>query len=144
VAEAEKTPSKKPVKKTPAVEARWLGGYRARVSTRHFTVEVDEPPSAGGTDAGPMPTEYLLISLASCFALAIGHVARRDGVELEPFSVTAQGTYDGPCLSDVELSVRFEGPAPAVTDELLVKARRVCYVSNTLARQPTLTARVVG
>jgi uncharacterized OsmC-like protein len=131
------------VKRTPPVEARWLGGYRASVSTRHFTVDVDEPPSAGGTDAGPMPTEYLLISLASCFALAIGHVARRDGVELGPFSVTAQGTYDGPCLSDVELSVRFDGPAPAEIDELLVKARRVCYVSNTLARQPTLTAHVV-
>jgi uncharacterized OsmC-like protein len=131
------------VKRTPPVEARWLGGYRASVSTRQFTVEVDEPPSAGGTDAGPMPTEYLLISLASCFALAIAHVARRDGVVLEPFSVTAQGTYDGPCLSDVEVSVRFEGPAPAIVDELLVKARRVCYVSNTLARQPSLTARVV-
>jgi hypothetical protein len=28
-------------------------------------------------------------------------------------------------------------------EDLLVKARRVCYVSNTLTRQPTLTARVV-
>jgi organic hydroperoxide reductase OsmC/OhrA len=90
-----------------------------------------------------MPTEYLLISLASCFALAIAHVARRDGVELVPFSVTAQGTYDGPCLCAVELSVRLDGPAPAVMEDLLVKARRVCYVSNTLTRQPTLTARVV-
>jgi putative redox protein len=131
------------IKRTPPVEARWLGGYRASVSTRHFTVQVEEPPSAGGSDAGPMPTEYLLISLASCFALAIAHVARRDGVELSPFSVTAQGTYDGPCLSDVELSVRLEGPRPPVMDELLVKARRVCYVSNTLARQPTLTAHIV-
>ena len=131
------------VRRTAPVEARWLGGYRASVSTRHFTVDVDEPPSAGGTDTGPMPTEYLLISLSSCFALAIAHVARRDGVEVGPFSVTAQGTYDGPCLSDVELSIRLVGPVPAEMDTLLVKARRVCYVSNTLARQPSVTARVI-
>jgi putative redox protein len=131
------------VRRTAPVEARWLGGYRAAVTTRQFTVEADEPPSAGGTDAGPMPTEFLLISLSSCFALAIAHVARREGVEVGPFSVTAQGIYDGPCLSDVELSIRLEGPLPTDMDELLTKARRVCYVSNTLARQPSVTAHVI-
>ena len=131
------------VRRTAPVEARWLGGYRATVTTRQFTVQVDEPASAGGTDAGPMPTEFLLISLSSCFALAIAHVARREGVEVGPFSVTAQGVYDGPCLSDVELSIRLEGTLPTDMDALLTKARRVCYVSNTLARQPSVTAHVI-
>ena len=131
------------VRRTAPVEARWLGGYRARVSARQFSTEVDEPPSAGGTDAGPMPTELLLMSLASCFALAIAHVARRDQVEIGAFTVTAEGIYQGPSLSAFELSVRMEGPLPADMDELLRKARRVCYVSNTLARQPDIVAHVV-
>ena len=129
------------VRRTAPVEARWLGGYRARVTARQFTAEVDEPASAGGTDAGPMPTEYLLMALASCFALAVAHVARRDGVEIGPFGVTAQGIYAGASLSDVELTVHIDGGAPPELDELLEKARRVCYVSNTLARQPTVVVR---
>ncbi len=131
------------VRRTKPAEARWLGGYRATVSVRQFSVEVDEPPSVGGTDAGPMPTEYLLMALASCFALAVAHVARRDGIELGPFSVTAEGTYAGPSVSSFDLAVRLDGKPPAGMDELLQKARRVCYVSNTLARQPAIVARVV-
>jgi putative redox protein len=131
------------VRRTAPVEARWLGGYRARVSARQFSTEVDEPPSAGGTDAGPMPTELLLMSLASCFALAMAHVARRDQVEIGAFTVTAEGIYEGPSLSAFELSVRMEELVPADVDELLRKAQRVCYVSNTLARQPGIVARVV-
>ena len=111
------------------------------MTARQFAAEVDEPASAGGTDAGPMPTEYLLMALASCFALAIAHVARRDGVELGPFGVTAQGIYAGPSLSDLELTVHIDGGPPPELDELLEEARRVCYVSNTLARQPTIVVR---
>ena len=53
------------------VVARWEGGWRATVTAGPFTLTVDEPPSAGGTHTGPMPTEYLLASLASCYALAV-------------------------------------------------------------------------
>ena len=131
------------VRRTAPAEARWLGGYHATVTVRQFAAEVDEPPSAGGTDAGPMPTEYLLMALASCFALAIAHVARRDGVDVAPFSVTAEGTYAGSRLSSFELVVDVEGGPPAGMDELLQKARRVCYISNTLAQPPVVVARVV-
>ena len=132
------------VRRTAPVEARWLGGYRAHVTARHFQAEVDEPASAGGTDAGPMPTEYLLMGLASCFALAIAHVARRDGIEVGPFGVAAEGVYAGPSLSELELTVRFDDGAPPQLDELLARARRVCYVSNTLARQPTIVVRATA
>ena len=131
------------VRRTEPVEAQWLGGYRASVTVREFTVEADEPPSVGGTDAGPMPTEYLLIALSSCYALAIAHVARRDGIDLGPFRVTARGVYDGPCFASFELEVRLAGPAPRDMDGLLQRARRVCYVSNTLARSAEVVARIV-
>ena len=130
------------VRRTEPVEAKWLGGYHASVSVRQFTVDVDEPPSVGGWDEGPMPTEYLLIALSSCYALAIAHVARRDGIELGPFRVTAQGVYDGPCFASFELMVRTDGPPPPELGGLLQRARRVCYVSNTLARSVDVVARI--
>ena len=34
------------------------------VSVRDFAFVIDEPPTYGGTDAGPNPVEYLLAALA--------------------------------------------------------------------------------
>ena len=90
------------------VEAQVIDGYHAKVRVRQFEAEVDEPPVVGGTDMGPMPTEYLLMGLASCFALAVAHVARRDGVEVGPVRVSVVATYDGPSFSSVTVTVHLE------------------------------------
>ena len=59
------------------VTAYWSGGYRCRVPIRQFQLLADEPEDvAGGTDTGPTPTELLLASLATCFAMALAHVTR--------------------------------------------------------------------
>ncbi|MGH9120074.1 MAG: OsmC family protein [Acidimicrobiales bacterium] len=124
---------------TLAVEARWLGRYRCRVRARQFIVEVDEPAESGGDDAGPQPTELFLGSLASCFALAVGHVAAKRSIELVAVDVTAVGRYDGPRFDAIRLEVRVDPVDPETdVDLLLGRARAVCYVSNTLALGPDL------
>jgi putative redox protein len=126
------------------VTARWQRGYRADVTVRDFSLVVDEPESAGGADAGPMPTEFLLVSLSSCFALALSHVARKRSIELGPFTVTAQGTYEGAAFSAIDVSVAVDGPVPTEIDTLLERAERVCYVSNTFARRPAIRFSVAA
>ena len=120
---------------TCSVNARWESGLRAVVQARQFELVVDEPEWAGGSDGGPMPTEYLLASLASCYALALAYSASKRDVTLPPFEVQAAGTYDGPSFSHILLVVRMADPPPELP-KLLQRARRVCYVSNTLARDP--------
>jgi len=78
----------------------------------------------------------------SCFALAIGHVAGKRGIELTAVDVQAVGTYAGPSFSDFVLEVRVEGDESRIA-ELLERARAVCFVSNTLARSPALELRRV-
>jgi organic hydroperoxide reductase OsmC/OhrA len=124
------------------VSARWESGYRADVRVRDFDLVVDEPERAGGDDTGPMPTEYLLVALSSCYALALGHVARKRDIVTGPFTVEAVGTYEGPSFVAIDVKVSFDGDAPAEIDILLERAARVCYVSNTLARQPAVTFAV--
>ncbi len=125
-----------------SVAAHWRGGYRCEVTARSHTWTVDEPETAGGDDTGPQPTELLLGALASCFALAIGHVAGKRGIELTAVDVQAVGTYAGPSFSDFVLEVRVEGDESRIA-ELLERARAVCFVSNTLARSPALELRRV-
>lgn len=126
-----------------SVVARWEGGWRCRVTAGAFDLIVDEPEDAGGTGTGPMPTEYLLAAMASCYALALAWAAGKRGVTLPGLTVTATGTYDGPRFSRLQLSVASGAP-PEVVGRLVEPALRVCYVSNTLAACPPVEVAVDG
>lgn len=118
------------------VTARWIDGYRAAVPIRHFTLEIDEPREYGGDDAGPMPTELFLASLASCFALAIFHAARKIGRRLPDLSVTARGEYEGLRFSRIVVEARSSDTE--VVESVMERAQHYCYVSNSLARPPSI------
>jgi uncharacterized OsmC-like protein len=126
--------------KTLSVQAVWHGGYRCEVATRQHRIVVDEPASVGGSDTGPGPTELLLASLGSCFTLAVSHVAAKRGIDLRAVEVAVTGTYAGPSFSDLVLDVYIDADEERI-DELLERAKALCYVSNTLVRGPSLTVR---
>jgi len=123
--------------KTNSVVARFEGGWRCRVEAGGFDLVVDEPPGSGGTGTGPMPTEYLLAAMASCYALALNWAAGKRGITLPGLAVTATGTYDGPKFCRLQLTVTCDAPAEQV-ERLLEPALRVCYVSNTIALSPPI------
>jgi putative redox protein len=102
------------------------------VNTGEFEIRVDEPESAGGSNTGPQPTEVFLASLASCFALAIAHVARKREVELPDLAVKATGTYDGPKFVNIRLDVTSSHNDREELASCVERASSVCYVSNTL------------
>jgi putative redox protein len=116
------------------VTAVWRGGLATDVSAGEHTVRVDEPESAGGADTGPMPTEMFLISLASCFCIAVAWVARKHRREVPGLRVVVRARRPG-------TELRYEGfevdTQAELDDEtlawLVAKARPLCWVSNTLA-----------
>lgn len=109
------------------------------MAVRDFALVADEPPSAGGGDAGPAPTELLLASLASCFTMAMVYAANRHDVTLPPdLEVTARGHHQGPRFDRLEVEVHTAEPSEAV-EGLLDVAARYCYVSNTLKRPPEVS-----
>jgi putative redox protein len=123
------------------VHTTWDGGMRAVTDVGRFSVVVDEPESAGGTDTGPQPTDLLLASITSCMALSIAWVAKKRGIELSGLEVTGVATYKGLRFDRVAISVK-SGTPREVVEELIPDAERLCYVSNTLRHQPELTVEV--
>jgi putative redox protein len=116
------------------VRADFRGGYRTDVTARQHGFIVDEPVSAGGGDEGMMPTEVLWASMASCFCMSLAHVARKRGIDLPDLAVIVRAERAGKELRYgrvvIEASADVED---AVLERLIEPARRVCWVSNTLA-----------
>jgi uncharacterized OsmC-like protein len=116
------------------VTATFRGGFRADVEARGHTVAVDEPVDSGGGDDGFMPTELFCGALASCFCLAIGHVARKRSLDVPGLTVTVRSHRAGRELRYhklvVECAASLDGD---MLDMLIERARPFCWVSNTLA-----------
>ena len=116
------------------VTATWLRGFQARVRTRGHEIAVDEPVAEGGKDAGVMPTDLLAASIASCFCLALAFTAGKRGRELPGLQVVVRRVRAGRELryERFEIDARAEVPEHELA-ALMEPARRVCWVSNTLA-----------
>jgi len=125
------------------VTANWHGGYHCTVTAGDFEVQVDEPAEVGGTDRGPQPTDYFLVSIASCFTLALGHSAKRQGLDPTVIRVRVTGVYDGLRFASVRIDAEV-GVPPERLDELVAAAERVCYVTNTLRSGVELATEAVA
>ncbi len=104
-----------------------------------FSIIADEPLSVpNGTNLGPNPTSILLASVSSCFAMALGWAARRNGVDLTELLVDATGVYDGPAFGSIQIEAAVGCP-PDKLDDIMLEAERLCYVTNTLRGGVELT-----
>jgi putative redox protein len=116
------------------VIAQWQGGLSATTSARGHEVLADEPVEAGGADLGMMPTELMCAALASCFCLAVAHVAAKRELSLPRLRVTVDAERQGSELRYGRL--RVEVAAVAEEDRLAVlveRAKPFCWVSNMLS-----------
>jgi putative redox protein len=62
--------------KTVSVDAQQVDGFKVETRTRQHIAYIDQPAASGGTDSGPTPLEYQLISLAGCM-VSIGYIIAR-------------------------------------------------------------------
>jgi uncharacterized OsmC-like protein len=110
------------------------------VTAREHELVVDEPASVGGGDAGMMPTEVFFAGLASCFCLAVAHVAAKRDIVLEGLRVTVDAERVGSELRYSRLRVEVAAIAGEHDLEALVeRAKPFCWVSNMLASDLEVT-----
>jgi putative redox protein len=122
--------------------ATWRGGYRADVDVRDFELTADETADYGGSDAGPMPTEVLVAALASCFAIAVAHAAKKRGLELPDLTVRAESfrALSEPRYDRFEIEV--ESSYADGFEQLVEAAKQLCFVSNTLVEGASINYKM--
>ncbi len=116
------------------VEARWQGGLSAKVTARDHELIADEPETYGGGNQGMMPTELFFAGLASCFCLAVAHVAGKRDIELPGLRVTVDAERVGKELRYSRVRVEVHAASGEHDLAALVeRAKPFCWVSNMLA-----------
>jgi uncharacterized OsmC-like protein len=63
------------------------GSFKQEIVAGRHRLLADEPTSAGGSDAGPDPYDFLLTSLGVCTSMTVGLYARRKNLPLETIKV---------------------------------------------------------
>lgn len=61
--------------------------YKTDLTVSGHSIIADEPEDLGGSNLGPAPREFLMISLASCTAITLRMYANRKGWPLENIRV---------------------------------------------------------
>lgn len=125
--------------------ARRREGYTHDVEVRGHRVVADEPEADGGNDAGPKPTEYLAVALASCTATTIEMYADRKGWDLGQVEVVAEFTPKprGEC-DHFEVTIKLPGGFSEEQTQRIKTIAGKCPVHRTLAAEAkvSITDRV--
>jgi len=114
----------------------------------------DEPASAGGTEAGPTPYDFLAAALGTCTSMTLRVVATKESIPLEGVEITVENDRMhakdcADCLNTsgyihrFTVTIKLIGTlTPAQRERMLDVARR-CPVHKTLTSEIRIDERLV-
>ncbi|MEA2338277.1 MAG: hypothetical protein QOE82_2284 [Thermoanaerobaculia bacterium] len=114
----------------------------------------DEPASAGGTEAGPTPYDFLAAGLGACTSMTLRVVAQKENIPLEGVEVTVSNDrmYAKDCadcltqngyIHRFSVAIKLIGNlTPEQRERMLAVAKR-CPVHKTLTSEIRIDERLV-
>ena len=120
--------------------------FRADIEAGKHALIADEPVTAGGTDAGPTPYDFLSAGLGACTSMTLHFLAKRDSIPLEGVEIfvmndrmyakdCADCTSESGFIHRFDVKIRLRGNLTPAQRERLLGAARKCPVYKTLTNE---------
>jgi uncharacterized OsmC-like protein len=117
---------------TVVVATRTPASTEAQARTHSFVI--DKLPANGGSDDGPMASEYLLGALGSCQITTAHKIAAKRRQPIDGITVTATATFDGDVIANIMLDIEVRGgPGDDELDTIFRLTERSCTISRALS-----------
>jgi putative redox protein len=116
------------------IRARHADAYVFELASDAHNALSDQSPAYGGQGLGPMPSEYLLWSIAACFGQSLLFVAGKMRKPLEGLTLEVRADKDKTeqRFGTITIVVGSAGP-PAQLEKIMHTAKRYCFVTNSLS-----------
>jgi uncharacterized OsmC-like protein len=129
-------------------------GFAQEIVAGPHRMTADEPVSAGGTDTGPSPYDFLLAALGACTSMTVGMYARRKGWPLEEVTVNLRHSkiHAADCaecetkeemLDRIERDIHLAGSLTNEQRSKLLEIANKCPVHRTLTSEIAIKTRAV-
>ena len=128
--------------------------FKTEIQAGPHSFYADEPASAGGTETGPTPYDYLSAALGACTAMTVHVVAKRENIPLTGIELTitndrqhAQDCAD--CLTPsgyihrFTVQIRLQGDLTPQQRARIADVARRCPVLKTLTSEIKIDETVV-
>lgn len=130
----------------PEIRVTHAGSDRFDVEIRGHRLVVDQPEEAGGSNAGPTPTELFVAGLVACVAHYANGFLARHAVDTDELQVVGEWEMaaDRPArVGSVHLTVAAPSNLPASRRAALLAVVRHCTVHNSLDQPPKINVEIV-
>lgn len=116
--------------------------YKTELIASGKSLIADEPEDVGGTDQGPAPGEFLMMSLASCTAITVRMYADRKKMPLD--KVRVEVTFEKQQFKSVfTRDVYLEGELSEEERNRLLEIAEKCPVHKTLSNPIEIETKLV-
>lgn len=113
------------------VEVQTVNPKSTRAKARQHAFVVDKPAPLGGTDQGPMASEYWAASLASCHITTAHKIAEKRQRKIDSIRIRAATHIEGDFIQKVELDIEVRGDVPLEELETIFRlTERICTISK--------------
>jgi len=141
-------------KKTITVETIQQQGYKLVSHIGKHTLYIDQPEGVGGTDAGPTPLQYFLLSWAGCISAIARMVAQQKRIALHSIKLKVQGELDpdrllggdqGERVGFTAITIEADIDADLSLEEKQVFLKEVdarCPLSDNIAQATSVSVRL--
>ncbi len=116
--------------------------YRTEILASGKTIIADEPEELGGTDVGPAPGEFLMISLAACTAITLRMYADRKKWDVSKINVEV-ASQKLEFKMQFTLEILLEGDLDEDQRQRLLQIAKSCPVHKTLTNPIEINTSLV-